>query len=98
MPKTPNPTAPIRWDSKFENVLISENFQEKWNAFKSKVEKDRELCSLEFDITDFNDSEIEDLFFKQIDKFYSLLQDAIFKKLTNELIGKLRQKIANKNS
>ncbi len=98
MPKPPKPSIPINWDQKFENVLISADFQEKWNAFKSKIEKDQELCAIEFELTDFNDLEISDLFLKKFDKFYTYLQDAIFKKLKNDLVGKLRDKIAERKS
>ena len=78
--------------------MISADFQEKWNVFKTKVEKDQKLCAIEFELTDFNDLEITDLFFKNFDKFYNCLQDAIFKKLKNDLMGKLRNKIAEKKS
>jgi len=92
----PKPSVPIHWDRKFEDVLISADFQEKWNVFKTKVEKNQKLCDIEFELTDFNDLEITDLFSKDFNKFYLHLQDAIFKKLKNELMGKLRTKIAEK--
>ncbi len=98
MTKSPKQTVPINWEKKIDNVLVSAEFQEKWNIFKSKVEKDQELCSMEFELTDFNDLTIADLFFKDFDKFYIHLQDAIFKKLKNEVAGKLRNKISEKKS
>jgi len=98
MTKPPKPTAPINWDVKFENVLVSADFQEKWNAFKSKVEKVQEFGDISFELTDFNDLEITDLFFKDFNKFYMHLQDAIFKKLKNELMGELRNKFSEKKA
>ena len=98
MTKPPKQTAPINWEKRIDDALVSAEFQEKWNAFKSKVEKDQELCAIEFELTDFNNLEIADLFFKKFDKFYSYLQDAIFNKLKRELTGKLRNKISDKKS